>query len=108
MITVKGITKISNAAPTIQRTLPPKNHHWARPANVPPSADTICIGAARLYIGGKNFSATGIPAFIVAGCCAMDMYTAAPKNVPHRNTAKNSINIIGVCLVVVYANTRQF
>ena len=69
--------------------LPPRNH-WTKPANVPPSADTICIGAARPYIGGKNLAATDTPAFIVAGCCAMEIYTAAPKNVPQRNNAKNS------------------
>ena len=41
---------------------------------MPPSADTIYIGAARPYIGGKNMAAIDTPAFIEAGCCAMEMY----------------------------------
>ena len=33
--------------------------------------------------------------FMDAGCCAMEMYTAAPKKVPQRKSAKNSTRIIG-------------
>ena len=79
----------------------PDRNHCSVPARVPITAETICMGAANRYMGGKNWAATGIPARIEAGCCAMEIYTAAPKKAPQKNNARNSTIIIWFYHVII-------
>ncbi len=67
IISVIGITEINSSEPTSQRISELENHAKS-PVKKPITARAICIGAARLYMGGKKRPATATPAFNAAGC----------------------------------------
>ena len=67
IINVIGITEINSREPANQR-ISELEYHATSPVKKPVTASAICIGAARLYMGGKKRPPTETPAFRAAGC----------------------------------------